>query len=169
MSKPAGNGEINDNGKHRGGAPKGSRNHEIHGIVTFRNKMHRRSKRRRSIISLRSGSGQNAIAIQMGLTEDLGGIDHLSTAQKVLIELLGRDLYLLDETYQRIVRACEEIPKLKNSTKGMAILYSYRMPIISSISKNLMALGLEKKPPPTKSLEQILEESDGETKPEGEE
>ena len=155
------------------GAPKGSNkgnyNAETHGIVTFRNRMHKRARRSRSIISLRTVSGQNAVAVQAGLAQDLGRLEHISTAQKVLIELVGRDLYLLDETDQRIVRACKEIPKLKNSPKGMAILYSYRMPIISSISKNLMALGLEKKPPPAKTLEQILEESDGEIKPESEE
>jgi len=153
------------------GAPKGSnkgnQNAETHGIVTFRNLMHRRARRARSIISLRTVSGQNAVAVQAGLAEDLGGLEHISTAQKVLIELVGRDLYLLDETDQRIVRACKEIPKLKNSPKGMALLYSYRVPIVSNISKNLMALGLEKKPPPTKSLAEILAESE-EEKPEGE-
>src|SRR5262245_59842687 len=158
MSRTDGKSEMAANGKHPGGAPKGSRNHESHGLVTFRNKMHKRAKRRRSIISLRSGSGQNAIAVQMGLTEDLGGLQHLSTAQKVLIELVGRDLYLLDETDQRIIRACKEIPKLKNSPKGMALLYCYRVPIVSNISRNLMALGLEKKPPPTKSLAEIIAE-----------
>src|SRR5262249_49205553 len=105
---------------------------------------------------------QNAVAVQVGLTEDLGGIEHLSTAQKVLIELVGRDLFLLDETDQRIVRACKEIPRLKNSPKGMALLYSYRVPIVSNISKNLMALGLEKKPPPQKSLAEIIAESESE-------
>src|SRR5262249_55483043 len=155
---------------HLGGAPKGAnkgnRSAEIHGLVTFRNRMHKRSRRNRSIISLRTVSGQNAAAGQAGLTQDLGGIEHLSTAQKVLIELVGRDLYLLDETDQRIVRACKEIPKLKNSPKGMALLYSYRVPIVSNISKNLTALGLEKKPPATKSLAEILAESEDE-KPEG--
>src|SRR5262245_47768044 len=164
MSRSADSGDIKSNGKHPGGAPKGSRNHESHGLVTFRNKMHKRAKRGRSIISLRSVSGQNAVAVQAGLTEDLGGLEHLSTAQKVLIELVGRDLYLLDETDQRIIRACKEIPKLKNSPKGMALLYSYRVPIVSNISKNLMALGLEKKPPPAKSLEEILSE-EGENEP----
>src|SRR5262249_35721207 len=136
MSRTGGNPDIAKYA-HLGGAPKGSRNHESHGLVTFRNKMHKRAKRRRSIISLRSVSGQNAVAGQAGLTEDLGGLEHLSTAQKVLIELVGRDLYLLDETDQRIIRACKEIPKLKNSPKGMAILYGYRVPIVSNISKNL--------------------------------
>src|SRR5262245_31867326 len=71
------------------GANKGNRSAETHGLVTFRNKMHRRGKRSRSIISLRSISGKNAAAGQAGLTQDLGGLEHLSTAKKVLIELVG--------------------------------------------------------------------------------
>jgi hypothetical protein len=67
---------------------------------------------------------------------------------------------LLDETDQRIVKACKEWPKIKNSPKSMATLYGYRQPIISNISRNLLALGLEKKPPPAKTLEEILSEDD---------
>jgi hypothetical protein len=142
----------------RRGAPNGNKNGHKHGLVTLRNSIRKRSKRGRSFIDLRSASGRNAVAIQVGLIADLGGLEHISTAQKVLVELVGRDLYLLDETDQRIVKACKEWPKLKNSPKGIATLYGYRVPIISSISRNLLALGLDKKPPPTKSLEEILAE-----------
>jgi hypothetical protein len=85
-------------------------------------------------------SGQNAVAVQAGLIADLGGAENISTAQKILIELVGRELYYLDETDQRIVRCCRIVPKLKTSPKGMALLYSYRVPIIA----NLMALGWTK-------------------------
>jgi len=147
------------------GANKGNRSHESHGIVTFQKSVQRRMRRGRSIIDRRSAAGQSAAAIQGELTADLGGIEHISTAQKILIELVGRDLYLLDETDQRIVKACREWPKLKNSPKGMAVLYGYRVPIINSISRNLLALGLDKKPPPAKTLEEILSEQDGEDQP----
>jgi hypothetical protein len=142
------------------GAPKGNTNHRTHGIVSLRNSIRRRSRRGRSFIDLRCASGQNAVAVQAGLIADLGGMEHISTAQKVLVELVGRDVYLLDETDQRIVKAYREWPKLKNSPKGMATLYGYRVPIIGSISRNLLALGLEKVPPPAKTLEQILSEDD---------
>src|SRR5262249_61738022 len=75
--------------------------------------MHKRAKRRRSIISLRSGSGQNAIAVQMGLTEDLGGIEDLSTAQKVLIELCLR----LDRAgYDRASRSSRFLERRQDAT-----------------------------------------------------
>jgi hypothetical protein len=40
----------------------------------------------------------------------------------------------------------------------MALLYSYRVPIIANLSRHLMALGLDKKPPPAKTLDEILSE-----------
>jgi hypothetical protein len=149
----------------RRGAPDGNKNDETHGLVSLRNSIRKRSKRGRSFIDLRCASGQNAAAVQAGLIADLGGMEHISMAQKVLVELVGRDVYLLDETDQRIVKACREWPKLKNSPKGMATLYGYRVPIISSISRNLMALGLDKRPPPAKTLQQILEEDEEQEAP----
>ncbi len=152
---------TNNGSKRPVGAPKGSNKgnkyHETHGIVSLRNSICRRSKRGRSFIDLRSNSGQNAVAVQAGLIADLGGIEHISTAQKVLVEMVGRDLYLLDETDQRIVKVCKQYPNAKKSPKAMAQLYSYRQPITSNISRNLLALGLEKKPPPQKPpWEEIL-------------
>jgi hypothetical protein len=149
----------------RRGAPRGNTNGETHGLQTLRNSIRKRSKRGRSFIDLRCASGRNAAAIQAGLIADLGGLEHISTAQKVLVELVGRDVYLLDETDQRIVKACKEWPKLKNSPKGMATLYGYRVPIIGSNSRNLLALGLDKRPPPAKSLEEILSEDEQEAEP----
>jgi len=142
------------------GGPKGNKFGESHGLISLRNAIRNRGKRGRSFIDLRSNSGQNAVAVQAGLINDLGGIEHISTAQKVLIELVGRELYYLDETDQRIVHVCRAVPKLKHSPKGMAMLYGYRSPIIANLSKHLMALGLEKKPPPAKSLDEILSEDD---------
>ncbi len=144
-------------GSPNAGPPKGSHNAERHGLLTLRNSIRKRTRRGRSFIDLRSGSGRNAVAIQAGLIADLGGMEHISTAQKLLIELVGRHVYLLDETDHRIVQVCKEWPKLKKSPKGMAALYSYRQPITSNISRNLLALGLEKKPPPQKPpWEEIL-------------
>ncbi|HEX5606040.1 MAG TPA: hypothetical protein VFY96_05965 [Candidatus Binatia bacterium] len=42
----------------------------------------------------------------------------------------------------------------------LATLYGYRQPITAAISKNLAALGLEKRAPAAKSLEEILNEPD---------
>jgi hypothetical protein len=142
------------------GAPRGNKYAETHSLVTLRNSIRKRTKRSRSFIDLRCASGQNAVAAQAGLIADLGGMEHISTAQKVLVELVGRDLYLLDETDQRIVRVCKQYPDAKKSPKSMATLYSYRQPIANNITKNLAALGLDKKPPPAKTLDEILSEDE---------
>jgi hypothetical protein len=88
----------------------------------------------------------------------------LTTGQRVVLGLLGQNLYLLGETDKRINRAIKEIPKLKNSPKGMAMLYSYRAAIENNIIRNLSLLGMERRPAPVKTLEEILSEDD---QPEG--
>jgi hypothetical protein len=142
------------------GAPIGSQNGLIHGIVAFKNRVHR--SRGRGSIDRRSRIGQEALSIQAAYVDDLGGENALTTGQRVVLGLLGQNLYLLGETDKRINRAIKEIPKLKNSPKGMAMLYSYRAAIENNIIRNLTMLGLEKKPPPQKTLEEIISESESE-------
>ncbi len=44
------------------------------------------------------------MAVQQRIITDMGGRENLSTAKLVLIELIGRDIYVLDETDRRIIR-----------------------------------------------------------------
>lgn len=55
-----------------------------------------------------------------------------------------------------------DYPKIRNNPTALNKLYSYRAPILASLTKNLMALGLDKVPPPTKSLEELLAEPEQE-------
>jgi hypothetical protein len=120
----------------------------------------RRVRRGRSLIDRRSAIGQEACRIQASYIEDLGGENALTTGQRVVLGLLGQNLYLLGETDKRINKACREWPSLKNSPKGMATLYGYRAAIENNIIRNLTMLGLDRKPPPQKTLEEILNESE---------
>lgn len=161
------------NGK---GAPKGNHNALTHGLVAFRNGVHRRTRKGRSLIDRRSTAGRNAFAMREELIADMGGTDQLSTAKLALIEMTARDVYFLDEIDRRIFRAIyklaakekalESLGKLKNP-KMIAAMYGYRQTAANNLARNLLALGLEKLPPKQKTLEEILsepEESD-ETKP----
>jgi hypothetical protein len=147
-----------------------SRSYIKHGLIT----LERQQKERRSgPFDNRTKAAQNARKVQQGLIADMGGADHISTAAMVLIEITARDIAYLDETDRRIFKTIKEYPKAKASPKFLAMLYSYRQPIITNISKNLLALGLDKKPPPQKTLEELLNEPDdseqpanGEDKPE---
>ena len=105
-------------------------------------------------------AAQHAIAVQRGITTDLGGEDNVSTATKVLIEVVGRNIAFLDETDRRIFKVIGKYPKAKNDPKFLSTLYGYRAPIIDRITKSLIAIGLDKIPVPTKTLEQLLGEVD---------
>jgi len=50
-------------------------------------------------------------------------------------------------------------PEHKNP-KSIAKLFSYRQPVTNAVVKYLELLGLDKKPPPAKSLDEILNEDD---------
>ena len=121
MSKTNGNGEINGNGKHPyrvdpdnpRGAPKGSRNRETHGLVTLQNAVSRRTRRGRSLIDRRNRIGQEALAIQAAYVDDLGGESALTTGQRVVLNLLAQNLYLLGEPDKRINKACGSARSLR--------------------------------------------------------
>jgi hypothetical protein len=132
-----------------------SRSYIKHGLIT----LERQQKSRRSgPFDNRTKAAVNARKIQSELIADLGGEEHISTAARVLIEITTRDLAFLDETDRRIFKVVRRWPKAKNDPAQLSKLYSYRAPIISNITKNLMALGLERKPPQQKTLEEYIAE-----------
>jgi hypothetical protein len=126
------------------GAPKGNKYAETHGIVTLPNLIKRRTRKGRSFIDRRSHTGQNALAVEAELLEDLGGADRASKAQKVIVELVGRDLYLLDEGDRRIQHVCKKIPQAKNNPEALARSTATRQPIIANLTRSLTALGLQR-------------------------
>src|SRR4029453_1761679 len=52
-----------------------------HGLVAFQNKIHRRTRRGRSLIDRRSAAGKKAVAIDDKLLADLGGHKKLLTGK----------------------------------------------------------------------------------------
>jgi hypothetical protein len=163
----------NGNGKRPRGAPEGNHNHESHGIVTFKNQ-YKRQRHRRSLIDRRSTAGKNAVAVREQILSDLGGAEGLAATKLVLVELIARDTYFIDEIDRRIFkaiykaaakeRALEKLGRIKHPN-FIGTLYGYRQTAASNLTRNLLALGLEKAPPKVKSLEEILSEPDND-KPE---
>ena len=153
------------------GTGKGNTNAEKHSVITFRNQVKRRTRHGRSLIDRRTRAGQNALAVRDKMLADMGGESNLSTAKLMLIEMIARDTYFLDETDRRIFRAIYKLAEkeraiekqggMKNP-KLIATLYSYRQGAANNLARNLLALGLEKLPPKQKTLEEILNEPDGE-------
>jgi hypothetical protein len=71
---------------HSAGAQNGNQNALGHGLVAFRNGVHRRTRKGRSLSDRRSAAGKNAVAIGDRLLADLGGEENCSTAKLMLIE-----------------------------------------------------------------------------------
>jgi hypothetical protein len=155
------------NGDRPVGPPKGSQNGLSHGIIAFRNGVKRRARRGRSLIDRRSAAGKNAVAIGDELLRDLGGEENCSTAKLMLIEMVRRDVYFCDEIDQRIFKFMYEakdlVVKPKSNPKYVSMLYGYRTAVVNNLSRNLLALGLEKVPPKQKTLDEILAEDENET------
>jgi hypothetical protein len=159
---------ISSNGKRPRGGQNGNQNRLTHGLVAFQNKVKRRSRRGRSLIDRRSAAGKNAVAIGDQLLADLGGEANVSTQQLMLIEMVRRDVYFLDEIDQRTFRfiykvTVEQPDKAKRNPKFIGELYGYRTAVVNNLSKNLLALGLEKAPPKQKTLDEILAEDESES------
>lgn len=147
------------------GPPNGNQNALTHGLVAFKNEVRRRTRRGRSLIDRRSAAGKNAVAIGDQLLADLGGEANCSTAKLMLIEMVRRDVYFLDETDKRIFRYLYTVGqdpilgiKAKQSAKLVGTLYGYRQGVANNLARNLQALGLEKAPPKQKTLQEILDE-----------
>jgi hypothetical protein len=159
--------KLHPNNKRPVGAPDPVANATTHGVVAFRNQVKRRARRGRSLIDRRSAAGKNAIAIGDALLADLGGEANCSTAKLMLIEMVRRDVYFCDEIDRRIFKFMYEakdlVVKPKSDPKYVSTLYGYRTAVVNNLSRNLLALGLEKASPKQKTLEEILAEDENET------
>ena len=76
------------------GAPKGNRYCVTHGLALTKNKITRRVQRGRSYVDKRTHEGQEALRIQAGVIDELGGIERMTTARFVIIQEL-KNLYYL--------------------------------------------------------------------------
>ena len=92
--------EAKNHEGHSAGAQNGNQNALGHGLVAFRNGVHRRTRRGRSLIDRRSNIGREALSIQASYVDDLGGEKALTTGQRVVLGLLGQNLYLLGRDRQ---------------------------------------------------------------------
>jgi hypothetical protein len=145
------------------GAPKGNTNGEKHGVVTLQNQIKRRRRKGRTLIDRRSTAGRNAVTVKAKLIADLGGEENLSVAKLVILEMIARDVFYLDECDRRIFKAIDRVNaevrrnkiKLKNP-KMIGIMYAYRSGVAKNLASNLALIGLERQMPKPKTLQEIL-------------
>lgn len=137
-----------------------------HDLISLRSETYARKCRGRSLVDRRSAAGINATNVQQELIRDQGGAANMSTARLVLVEIIARDVFYLDETDRRIFKTLKEYPKIKNSPTALAKLYSYRSNVVNNLTRSLSMLGLDRVPTPAKSLEELFAEETPEPEPE---
>ena len=92
-----------------------------------------------------------------GLIADSGGEAQISTATRILAEIISSDVALLVTFNQAIEGVIKNNQKARQNPKALAQLDAYKRPLVGSLSVNLQRFGMEKVAK-VESLQEIIDE-----------
>ena len=95
--------------------------------------------------------------ILAGLIADSGGETQISTATRILAEIISSDVALLVTFNQAIENVIKNNEKARPNPKALAQLDGYKRPLVGSLSANLQRFGMERVAK-TESLQEIIDE-----------
>ena len=116
--------------------PPGNQNAFRHGLAAVHN--------RRAEGELTADEGDIRAEILAGLITDSGGEAQISTATRILAEIISSDVALLVTFNQAIEGIIKNNQKARQNPKALAQLDGYKRPLVGSLSANLQRFGMEK-------------------------
>jgi 50S ribosomal subunit-associated GTPase HflX len=94
-----------------------------------------------------------------GLISDKGGEDQVSTATRVLAEVIASDATWLMVFNRAIDRILANNQKVRENPRGLSQLDGYKRGLVNSLTGNLQKFGLDRVPK-MKSLEDLLQDDE---------